>query len=52
MLCTDNIKKTKIRFQNNFKDSIQHVTKKLMSSWQRLSGSGVGPESTPHVPEN
>jgi len=28
-----------------FKDSIKHVAMRLMSSWQRLRGSGVGTES-------
>jgi len=30
--------------------ALKHVTMRLMSSWQRLSGSGVGPESGPLDP--
>jgi len=31
----------------NLKTALKHVTIRLMSSWQRLRGSGVGPESGP-----
>jgi len=40
------IKKTKkYVFKAILKTSLKHVIMRLMSSWQRLRGSGVGPES-------
>jgi len=41
------IQKTKIRFKTILMTALKHVTMGLMSSWQRLSGSGVGAESGP-----
>jgi len=50
MNTTDNrlfLIKTEQRY--NF-TALKHVTMRLMSSWQRLRGSGVGPKSGPLYP--
>jgi len=42
--------KTKHLFKTSIKTALKHVAMRLMSSWQRLSGSGVGPKSGPMNP--
>ena len=38
------------RFKTSLKTTLKRVATRLMSSWQRLSGSGVGPQSGPVDP--